>query len=98
VRAASPDRPTRGDDVEVVRFATCNADAGELILGVLVSLFPFYWMVVMAANATADILECSVVRSSSMSAPRLLICYSMLINASSSAGCVRAFQVRCATD
>lgn len=69
-----------------------------LILGVLVSLFPFYWMVVMAANATADILECSVVSSSSMSTPRLLVCYSMLISASASAGCVRAFQERCATD
>jgi len=86
VRAASPDRPTRGDDVEVVRFATCNADAGEQILGVLVSLFPFYWIVVMAANATAGILEYSVVSWSSMSAPRLLVCYSMLINGSVSVG------------
>ncbi|MDT7788440.1 MAG: cellobiose transport system permease protein [Pseudonocardiales bacterium] len=28
-----------------------------LVLGVLVSLFPFYWMVVMATNTTEDILK-----------------------------------------
>ncbi len=73
-----------------------------LILGVLVSLFPFYWMVVMAANATADILErlggellVGVVNVASVGS---VVCYSTLINASTSTGCVRAFQARCTTD